>query len=874
MSQSNIQSSQGDINDLQKELAKLKLENEKRIRCECISNAAMKEALEQDHPEDEINCFLASVGQSLEVERIYIFEDDFEKNVVNNTYEWCAENVNPEIDNLQEVPHEAVSWWYNQFENGEDIYIVDLEAVRDTEPLAYSYLAPQGIRSLIAKRLMQGDRVIGFFGVDNPHLDLMDDISSFLNTLSNFISVLIRNRNIMRALEARYIDERDIADKANQAKSMFLAQMSHEIRTPINAVLGMNEMILREASDNNILEYSRNIKNASRNLLSLINGILDFSKIEDGKMEIIPVEYDTVSFINSLYQTIIYRADTKGLEIVLDIDEGLPKAMIGDDVRFSQVIMNLLTNAVKYTEKGMVTLTIKALDKTETDVDIYVSVKDTGRGIKEDEMLRLFESFERLDEIKNRRIEGTGLGMSIVSSLLALMDSKICVDSVFGRGSDFYFTIKQKIADNAAIGNYEKCLEERRIKREEKKLLKAPEARLLVMDDNPMNLMVFKGLLKRTYVQIDVAKNGDTGLALTFEKKYDIIFVDHLMPGKDGIETLRELRKAQNNPNNKTYVVCLTANAIFGAREEYLAAGFDDYLSKPIEHKKLEKILEDYLPREKIFYSEKKCPLPGEKSGEAANGSFFGERADVAITGISLGKEGSERFKGDFARKMSCLRNSNIIDLDTPLNNFGDEITYMDILENYYELSGERYDELNGYFDRKDFRNYTIIVHALKSPLYSIGAMELGKAAFELEKAGKREDYNYILENHYSFMKELNGLEQLLSELFSADTENLEEKDTAPIVEEKRQTSIMEKEMDGRYKFPIVSESELINKYREIRMAAETWDLDVLDEIFNYIKKRNLPSDEKEFWESLKKAYWKFDYDRLIELVDNKIKKD
>ncbi|MCR5626229.1 MAG: response regulator [Lachnospiraceae bacterium] len=830
MSQSNIQDRLEEINDLKKELAKLKLENEERIRCECISNAAMKEALEQDHPEDEINCFLASVGQSLEVDRIYIFEDDSEKNVVNNTYEWCAKNVTPEIDNLQEVPREAVSWWYNQFEKGEDIYIVDLEAVRDTEPLAYSYLAPQGIRSLIAKRLMQGDRVIGFFGVDNPRLDLMDDISSFLHTLSNFISVLIRNRNIMRALEARYIDERDIAYKANQAKSMFLAQMSHEIRTPINAVLGMNEMILRESSDSTILEYSRNIQNASRNLLSLINGILDFSKIEDGKMEIIPVEYDTVSFINSLYKTIIYKADTKGLEIVLDIDEGLPKTMIGDDVRFSQVIMNLLTNAVKYTEKGAVTLTIKVLDKTETDVDIYVSVKDTGRGIKEEEISRLFESFERIDEIKNRHIEGTGLGMSIVSSLLDLMGSKICVDSVFGRGSDFNFTIKQKIADGTAIGDYEKCLEERNINREEKRLLKAPGAKILVMDDNPMNLMVFKSLLKRTCVQIDVAKDGDTGLAKTSEKKYDIIFIDHLMPDKDGIETLNELRKAQNNPNQKTYAVCLTANAISGAREEYLAAGFDNYLSKPIEHKKLEKMLEDHLPEEKIFYSETNGPLQEEK--------------------------GSVGLEDDTARKISCLRNSNIIDIDTPLKNCGSEITYLGILENYYELSGDRYDELDECFNRKDFHNYTIMVHSLKSSLYSIGAMGSGNAAFELEKAGKREDYDYILENHQAFMEGIEGLEKLLSGVFTEAEEALEEKSSST---------------DGRNNYPVVSESEMINKYKEISMAAEAWDLDILDEIFEDMKKYTIPSSEKELWKKLKKAYSNFEYDKLIELVDGAV---
>ncbi|MCR5452437.1 MAG: response regulator, partial [Lachnospiraceae bacterium] len=658
MSDFDNQNKQDDMEDLRKELEKLKLENEKRIECEHISNIAMNEALQQDHPEDEIKCFLASIGRQLDVDRIYIFEDDFEKNETSNTYEWCAENVEPEIENLQNIPRSILTWWYDPFEEGRNIRIVDLEAIRDTEPESYAYLKPQGINSLIANRVIIGERIVGFFGVDNPHLELMDDISSFLNTLSNFLSVLIQNRNIMRSLEARYIDERDIAYKANQAKSVFLAQMSHEIRTPINAVLGMNEMILRESDDSNILEYSQNINSAGKNLLNLINGILDFSKIEDGKMEILPAKYDTVSFINNLYQTIIYRSDSKGLELMFDIDETLPKAMRGDDVRLTQIIMNLLTNAVKYTEKGVITLAIKTIDKTESDITVSVSVKDTGIGIKEEDKPRLFESFERLDEIKNRHIEGTGLGMSIVTSLLGMMDSELCFESSYGEGSNFYFNLKQGIEDPAPIGDYKKSLDERIINSTERELLKAPGAHVLVVDDNPMNLMVFKSLLKRTEVVVDTANDGDMGLSLMAKTKYDIVFIDHMMPGKDGIETLQIMKNDENNPNRNTCAVCLTANAISGAKEEYIDAGFNDYLSKPIDHYLLEKMLIDYLPEEKISYV-------AAKTHKAKSKNYAETETDIEP-------------------RIAALKEIDALEIDEAINKCGEVSIYLSTLDIFH----------------------------------------------------------------------------------------------------------------------------------------------------------------------------------------------
>ena len=396
--------------------------------------------------------------------------------------------------------------------------------------------------------------------------------------------------------------EKKIAEEATQAKSAFLANMSHEIRTPINAVLGMNEMILRESGDDNITSYSEKIRSAGNTLLGLVNNILDFSKIEAGRMEIDPVDYDLSSVINDLVNVIQIRADEKGLKMALDIDPKTPKRLYGDEIRIKQVITNMLTNAVKYTEKGTVTFRI-GYEKTEEDdrIDLKVAVEDTGIGIKPEDISRLYELFDRIEEKRNRNIEGTGLGMNITQRLLEMMGSEMNVESTYGEGSKFSFVLRQKVTKWEELGDYEKAYErlagERRDYHEK---FIAPEAEVLAIDDNPMNLMVFKNLLKKTKVKIDTANDGYEGLKYAQDKKYDLIFFDHMMPGKDGIETLHEMKEQNDNPNLDTPCICLTANAISGAREYYLDAGFDEYLTKPVDSSRLEEMMCRFLPSEKI----------------------------------------------------------------------------------------------------------------------------------------------------------------------------------------------------------------------------------------------------------------------------------
>ncbi len=590
----------------------------------------------------------------------------------------------------------------------------------------------------------------------NPHHIIMLDSTGdvFVDTVQSLLVVSIVIGIIVKFQNKVYIqklEELDQSEKkamaaaqeamaAGKAKSVFLAQMSHEIRTPINAVLGMNEMILRESKEKDIIDYAVSIDQAGHNLLTIINSILDFSKIEDGKMEIVPVKYDTALFINKLVNYVLLRAREKGLEFIVDVDENLPVSLMGDDMRLSQVIENLLTNAVKYTEKGFIKLTIITEKKEGDTISIFVSVKDSGIGIRPEDRDRLFESFERLDETRNRHIEGTGLGISIVTKLLEIMGSRINVESTYGKGSEFYFSIEQKIIDGTPMGDYKKRAAEESRTSKRADIITAPGARILVVDDNETNLKVVKNLLRLCSIRPDMVSSGDETIEIMAKKVYDIVLLDHMMPRMDGVETLNELKKRSLIPS-ATRIIALTANAVAGAKEKYLAAGFDDYLSKPIDIENLMVMLKAYLPDEAFKETPQDEPEVFEFLPEDIT-----DDTDVKFDIQKLKEAGLDTDAG----LRYCA---------------GDESVYFDIVNDYMMEYDNKHATLDEAYARKNWRDYQVSVHALKSTSKTVGSELMYEAARALEEAARSEDTAFIEANHERTMT---SYKRIVDEIISA----------------------------------------------------------------------------------------------------------
>lgn len=394
--------------------------------------------------------------------------------------------------------------------------------------------------------------------------------------------------------------EKQRADTANEAKSAFLANMSHEIRTPINAVMGMNEMILRECDDESVLEYARNIQDASRTLLVLINDILDFSKIESGMLEVVEEPYSLAALLKALRTECNMRAEEKKLALSFVVPKDTPSRLIGDEVRVRQIVLNILTNAIKYTREGSVTMTVSYRWVKEKTIELTFAVADTGIGIQEENIGRLFDKFDRINEEEVHAIEGTGLGLSIVDKLVKLMHGSVEVESVFGEGSTFTVCLQQRVDGEETVGSLEEDTRRDAGRRKGMPVFTAPEARILAVDDNKVNLTVLKGLLRKTKVQITLARSGAECLECVAKDVYDVILLDHMMPVMDGIETLGRMKAMTDNRSRDAAVIALTANAMAGVREMYLEKGFDDYLAKPIEGTALEQLLLRYLPAEYV----------------------------------------------------------------------------------------------------------------------------------------------------------------------------------------------------------------------------------------------------------------------------------
>ena len=514
------------------------------------------------------------------------------------------------------------------------------------------------------------------------------------------------------------------ADEANNAKSAFLANMSHEIRTPINAIVGMNEMILRESQNPDIIGYAQNSAAASETLLSLINDILDFSKIESGKFELIEENYKLNDVINSLVTMMKPRAEKKQLSFDIKVNPETENLLFGDSVRIRQIALNILSNVVKYTKVGGLELRIDSKTTSTDRLDLIIEVKDTGIGIRNEDISKIFEDFKRFDAQKNKNIEGTGLGLAITNRLVAMMNGKIEVHSVYGEGSTFTVTIPQKIIGKELIGKFTD--EPSHAQEKYKTSFIAPDAEILVVDDNEMNLIVAVNLLKATQIKVDTALSGMICLKKLEKHHYDLIFMDQMMPSLDGIQTLKMALAMDNNLSKDAPIIALTANAISGARERLISEGFTDYLSKPIDIKLMEQMLMKYLPAEKVL-------PPPDSISEA---------------------EQIPEATGDFINvEMGLEYSAGMTDL------------YKEILMTFNQLRDDKQKKIQEAFDAQDWKNYTIYVHALKSTALSIGGEKTSAVAKELEMAGKiltaktsselekHESAKFIQKNHPKVMK-------------------------------------------------------------------------------------------------------------------------
>ncbi|MBO4373488.1 MAG: response regulator [Lachnospiraceae bacterium] len=419
-------------------------------------------------------------------------------------------------------------------------------------------------------------------------------------------------------MEGELLEEKLRAESANMAKSDFLANMSHEIRTPINAILGFNEMTIREynralkqkdgtpssvcSALDNIGIYAQDTKNAGRNLLAIVDDILDFSKIEQGRLKLEESPYQLSSLLNDLGNMILFKAREKKLDFIVDVDPSLPDELMGDELRIRQILTNLLNNSVKFTERGSIRLTLRGEKNDDGILLLTASVADTGIGIKDEDREKLFTRFERLEMERNSTLEGTGLGLVITKNLVDLMNGTLTVESEYGKGSEFTVMIPQKIVSDAAVGDFRSRFEENSTTEavEEHRSFSAPDAHILIVDDTKVNLLVAVSLLKNTCMQIDTALSGQEAIDMAKETAYDLIFMDQRMPKMDGTEAMHSIRETENGASSSCPVVCLTADAVDGAREKYLAAGFTDYLSKPVSSAALENMLMKHLPKDKF----------------------------------------------------------------------------------------------------------------------------------------------------------------------------------------------------------------------------------------------------------------------------------
>lgn len=600
----------------------------------------------------------------------------------------------------------------------------------------------------------------------------------------------------------------DDTNRAERIKSDFLASMSHEMRSPLNAMIGFNEMILRKSDDEQIRNYAKDIASSGKALVTLVNDILDYSKVESGRMELKPTKYDLASLINDLSTTADLKAKEKGVKFILNVDDSVPKILFGDEIRLKQIINNLISESIERISEGTITLTINYVRIDDKEINLKVSVKDTGIGMDNSELERIMVPFGQLDKTEKIHIDSLALNMTISQELLTMMGSNLEIRSEISNGSTFFFNVLQRVESWDSIGEF--GFGDDSADDEMKSYTPsfcAPKASILVVDDLPVNLSVVTELLADTQVKIDTVSSGQAAIDACREKEYHLILLDHMMPVMNGIETLKKLRADWFNKNRYVPIIALTANAVSGARGMYLKEGFSDYLIKPIDPVEMEKMFVKFLPDELICEPDK-VPVINSQKNEL----------------------------------VEKLKTVDLLDVESGIKSAGNDNVYKVAVSEFYITIDQTINDIRSSYDANDMDMYIIKVHALKSTARLIGDMELSEMAKELEFAGKNGEMDII------FAK----TEPLLTRIIRLKSE------LSPFFEEEENKDL-----------PFISDSLFREAIDVMIEGAESFDFDMMETVMQQLSEYKLPDTFVDAYKKLKVAMANVDFEEIKAILKN-----